>query len=82
MSLVSLLALTAWNVTYSTAIEDASKAYSTGDLEHALQFALDHLDAQALEQGSSLDRRELPEPARLFRASRALLPPGRCPLAQ
>ncbi len=54
MSLVSLLALTAWNVTYSTAIEDASKAYSTGDLEHALQYALDHLDARPWSKAAAV----------------------------
>jgi tetratricopeptide (TPR) repeat protein len=46
VALVSLLALTAWNVTSSTAIEEASKAYSIGDLPHALQYALDHLGAR------------------------------------
>ena len=45
VALVSLLALTAWNVTYSTAIEAATKAYSSGDLHQALQHALEHLSA-------------------------------------
>ncbi len=54
VALVSLLALTAWNVTYSTAIEAATKAYSSGDLPEALQHALEHLSARPWSRQAAL----------------------------
>lgn len=43
-SMIALLALTAWNVTRSGAIEDAERAYNRVDLVACLGHALDHLD--------------------------------------
>jgi tetratricopeptide (TPR) repeat protein len=41
-----LLAFTVWNVTYSAAVEDAARAYSSGDLTQALRYSLDHLSVR------------------------------------
>lgn len=42
--LSGLLGLTAWNVTRSTALEDAQRAYIKGDLVSSLRASLDHLN--------------------------------------
>jgi tetratricopeptide (TPR) repeat protein len=44
--LVGLLSFTAWNLTRSSAIVDARRAYLRGDLAVGLARALDHLDRQ------------------------------------
>jgi tetratricopeptide (TPR) repeat protein len=43
VSLGGLVALTAWNVTRSTGLSEAGRAYAQGDLTGCLQHALDHL---------------------------------------
>ena len=53
-ALLSLLALTAWNVTYSTAVDEAVRAYSSGDLPRTLQYALDHLSARPWSRQAAL----------------------------
>ncbi|MGC8638766.1 MAG: tetratricopeptide repeat protein [Isosphaeraceae bacterium] len=42
--LVSLVGLTAWNLTRSDALGFARQAYARGELASCLQYALDHLD--------------------------------------
>jgi tetratricopeptide (TPR) repeat protein len=46
MFLAGLFFVTAWNVTRSSAILEARRAYLRGDLAVGLAFALDHLDRQ------------------------------------
>ena len=44
--LVGLLSVTAWNLTRSTAVLEARRAYARGDLALGLARSLDHLDRQ------------------------------------
>lgn len=69
--LSSLIAATVWNVTRSSALAEAERAMSVGDLETCLARALDHLDRQPWSQQaallaarclSRLDRSEAAEP--------------------
>jgi tetratricopeptide (TPR) repeat protein len=53
-ALVGLSALTVWNVTRSEALEDARRAVDRGDLVHALQGALDHLDRRPWSREAAL----------------------------
>ncbi len=41
--LIGLLALTAWNVTRSEALTQASQFYTRGELPTSLRYSLDHL---------------------------------------
>ena len=43
---IGLLVVTAWNLTASTALGEARRAYTRGDLAICLQHALDHLNRQ------------------------------------
>src|SRR5262245_64743 len=52
--LVSLLALTVWNVTRSEALADAHRSYVRGDLAACLGRALDHLARRPWSREASL----------------------------
>ena len=52
--LVGLLGVTAWNLTRSSAVTDARRAYLRGDLAVGLARALDHLDRQPWSREASL----------------------------
>ncbi len=66
-----LLAMSAWNLTRSSGLEDATRAYRLGDLETSLARALDHLDRRPWSRDAALlvarcysrmDRSEQAEP--------------------
>jgi tetratricopeptide (TPR) repeat protein len=46
LAFLSLFAVTAWNLTHSTALEEGASAYARGDLPLALERALTHLSRQ------------------------------------
>lgn len=52
--LLGLAALTAWNLTRSHALTEATAAYARGDLTRALQRALDHLDRRPWSRSAAL----------------------------
>ena len=52
--LIGLTALTAWNLTRSSALEEAQRAYSRADLVSCLQHALDHLERRPWSHDAAL----------------------------
>jgi tetratricopeptide (TPR) repeat protein len=52
--LIGLVVLTAWNLTRSTAIEEARHSYTRGKLADCLQHALDHLNRQPWSREAAL----------------------------
>ena len=52
--LAGLLALTAWETTRSTALDEAQRAYHRRDLNTALRRALDHLGRRPLSHGAAV----------------------------
>jgi tetratricopeptide (TPR) repeat protein len=54
LALLGLIAFTAWNLTHSSALEEAAKAYSRGDLTGGLEHALTHLSRQPWSHAAAL----------------------------
>ena len=52
--LMGLVILTAWNLTYSTALDEGARAYSRGDLTGALVHAFSHLSRQPWSRDAAL----------------------------
>src|SRR5581483_8054984 len=54
LMLAGLGGLTGWNLTRSSALDEARRAYARVDLYAALQHALDHLDRQPWSREAAL----------------------------
>lgn len=71
-SLIVLLAVTAWNLTRSNALEAARRSYTRGDLADCLRHSLDHLRRRpwsreaALLAAHCLNRLDYAEPAEVY----------------